>query len=178
MPGINLSQTAQQKTGIRKHAIFGKGLITIIIVLLLAVAAWRGLVFWEQRIDGEIAAIEAETAKIRASFEENQADKAADFQFRLDIIGKSFAGKVYPADMLRSLESLMLAGIDLSEYGFDAKKRSISIAGQSDSFLTVAQQMAILKRTPGFASLSVESLEREETGEIGFSFSINLADTL
>ncbi len=178
MPGINLSQTAQQKTGIRKHAIFGKGLIAIIIVLLLAVAAWRGLAFWEQRIDGEIAAIEAETAKVRAGFGGEQADKVADFQFRLDTIGESFGDKVYPADMLRSLEGLMLSGVDLSEYSFDANKRTISIAGQVDSFLIIAQQMAILKRTPGFASLSVDSLEREETGKIGFRFSINLAGTL
>lgn len=175
MPGINLSQTAQQKTGVRKHAIFGKGLIAIVIVLLLAVAAWRGLVFWENRIDGEIAAVEAETAKVRIGFGGEQADRVADFQFRLDSIAGSFKDKVYPADMLRSLESLMIAGIDLSEYGFDAKKRTITLAGQSDSFLAVAQQMAILKRTPGFASLSVDSLERKETGKIGFKFSINLA---
>lgn len=178
MPGINLSQTAQQKTDVRKHVIFGKGLIAITIVLLLAVAAWRGLVFWEQRIDGEIAVIDAETGKIRADFKGEQADKVADFQFRLDIIDRSFAGKIYPADMLRSLESLMIAGIDLSDYSFDAKKRSVSIAGQADSFLAAAQQMAILKRTPGFASLSVDSLDREETGKIGFRFSINLAGTL
>lgn len=177
MPGINLSQTAQQKTGIRKHPILGKGLIAIVTVLLLALAAWRGLVFWEQRVDGEIAAIEAETAKVRASFEGEQANRVADFQYRLDIIDESFSGKVYPADMLRSLEGLMLPGADLSEYAFDATKDAVAIAGQADSFLIIAQQMAILKRTPGFASLSVDSLEREETGKIGFRFAINLAGT-
>lgn len=178
MPGLNLSQTSQQKTIIEKHPIFGKGLIAITVVLLLSVAAWRGLVFWEQRIGGEIAAVETETARIRANFQGEQADRVADFQFRLDIIEKSLRDKVRPADMLRSLETLILPGADLSEYVFDAKDRSIAIAGEADSFLIVAQQMAILKRTPGFASLSVESLEREESGRIGFNFSINLSPTL
>lgn len=177
MPGINLSQTAQQKTDIRRHPILGKGLIAIIVVLLLAVAAWRGLLFWESRINKEVEGIEAETAKIRVDFDGEQADQVVGFQFRLDSIAQSFVNKTYPADMLRSLESLMLGGIDLSEYSFDAQKQSITITGQSDSFLAVAQQMAILKRTPGFDELAVDSLKREETGKISFTFSINLADT-
>lgn len=178
MPGLNLSQVSEQKTVIEKHPIFGKGLIAIVVVLLLSLAAWRGLVFWEERVTGEITAIEKETARIRADFEGEQADRVADFQFRLDIIGKSFQDRVRPADMLRSLEALVLPGVDLSEYSFDSKDRTIAIAGEADSFLTAAQQMAILKRTPGFASLSVESLEREENGKVGFNFSINLSGTL
>ncbi len=178
MPGMNLSQNAQQPSALKKHPIFGKGLIAIIIILILSLIAWQGLAYWERRIDTEISDITARITETQASFGGKQADEVADLQFRLDAIEKSFSGKVYPGEMLRGLEGVILPGIDLSEYSFNKEKGSITIAGEADSFLLVAQQMVLLKKMSDFSAISVDKLKREENGKISFNLLATLNQSI
>lgn len=171
---MNLSQNSQQPSALKKHPVFGKGLIVIIIVLILSLAAWQGLAYWERRIDAEIGATATRIQETQASFAGKQADEVADFQFRLDAIDKSFFGKVYPGKMLRETEGMILPGVDLSEYSFDKEKGAVTIGGEADSFLLVAQQMVLMKKMSDFSSISVDELKREENGKIGFRLLVTL----
>ncbi len=174
MPGINLSRSAEQATELKKYNSFGRGAVSIIIVLILVIAAWIGIASYEKRLVAEVEAIASDAATKRGAFSGSDVDDVADLQFRLEILKAGLRERVSPAAMLGSIEGLLLPGIVLSEYSFDAPKRMITVSGKADALGTIARQMVLVKRVPEFSGLSVDTLSRDEDGKFEFSFSIEL----
>lgn len=175
MPGINLSRSAEQATELKKYNSFGRGAISIIIVLVLVVAAWIGIVSYEKKLVAEVEGIASDIAAKRGAFSGSDVDDVADLQFRLEILKAGLQERVSPASMLGSMEGLLLPGIVLSEYSFDALTRVISVSGKADTLGIIAKQMVLIKRVPEFSGLSVDTLSRNGDGKFDFSFSIGLS---
>lgn len=174
MPGINLSQSAQKKE-VEKYNTFGRGLASVVGVLGLALAVWGGLVFYEKRLSEEVANIQSTIEENRRHLSGDEVNKVADFQNRLDLIAKNLDGQTLPAEMLRSMEGVILPGIVLTRYEFDSDASSLSVDGSADSFRTVAQQMVLMKRLPDFQSLSVKNVTRADAGGVEFEFLLALS---
>lgn len=174
MPGINLSQSAQKKE-IEKYDSFGKGMYFTVGVLIFIVAIWVGLVFYEKKLVGSIVTIQGAINENRQYFSGNDLNDVADFQYRLDLISKNLDEQIYPSDMLRSLESVILPAVVLSQYEFDAKTSSVAIKGSADSFRSVVQQMVLMKRLPNFQSLSVKNVSHANSGGVDFEFLLTLS---
>jgi hypothetical protein len=174
MPGINLSRSAEQATELKKYNSFGRGAVSILIVLILVIAAWIGIVSYEKKLVAEIDGIASDIAAKRGSFSSSDVDDVTDFQFRLEILRAGLRERVSPASMLGSIEGLLLPGIVLSKYSFDASTRIISISGKADTLGIIAKQMVLAKRVPELAGLSVDELSSDKDGKFSFSFSIKL----
>ncbi len=174
MPGINLSHSAEQANELRGRNSFGRGAVSIVVILLLSIAAWGGISFYEKKLMAEVDGIASEVAAKRGAFSGADVDDVADFQFRLEILKNGLKERVSPAGMLGSVEGLLLPGIRLTEYSFDAKEKTVSLTGEADALGTVAKQLVLIKRMPEFAGLSVDSLSREESGIFEFGLSIAL----
>jgi len=175
MPGINLSRSAEQATELRGRNAFGRGAVSIVVILLLSIAVWGGVSFYEKKLVAEVDSIASEIVTKRGVFSGTDVDDVADFQFRLEILKDGLRDRVSPAGMLGSIEELLLPGIRLTEYSFDAEKKTVSLIGEADALGTVAKQLVLIKRMPAFSGLSVDSLTRsEESGIFEFGLSIEL----
>lgn len=175
MAGINLSHSAEQASELKQHSVFGRGAIIIVVILLLTLAAWGGISFYEKKLVAEVDGIASEIASKRGAFFGADVDDVADFQFRLDILKAGMNDRVSPAGMLGSVEELLLPGIRLTEYSFDAAKKEVVLDGDADTLGTIAKQMVLIKRMPGFSNLSVKSLSRADDGKFEFGFSVLLS---
>jgi hypothetical protein len=174
MPGINLSRSAEQATELKKHDSFGRGAVSVVIVLVLALAAWGGVSYYGKKLSAEIDGVTSEIDSKKGVFSSADIDDVADFHFRLEIVKAGLGGRISPAGMLGSVEELILPGVRLTEYSFDATAKEIVFAGEADTLGTIAKQMVIVKRIPQFSGLSVDSISRTEDGKFEFGFSISL----
>jgi hypothetical protein len=175
MPGINLSHSAEQASELKRSHSFGRGAVSVIGIFALALAVWGGVSFYEKKLVAEVDAVAAEIVSKKGAFSGADVDDVADFQFRLEILESELNGLVVPASMLGSIEGLLLPGVVLTEYAFDAATKSITLIGKTDSFGTIARQMVLIKRMPDFSGLSVKSLSRDKDGVIRFDFSVALS---
>lgn len=175
MPGINLSRSAEQATELKKYNSFGRGAVSIIVVLILVIAAWIGISSYEKKLVAEVDRIASDVATKRGAFSSSDVDDVADLHFRLEALKAGLKERVSPASMLGSIEGLLLPGIVLSEYAFDAEAKTVSVSGRADTLGMIAKQMVLIKRVPEFAGLSVEALSREEDGKFEFTFSVSLS---
>jgi hypothetical protein len=177
MPGINLSQSAMQNEQIRSASEkkwFGPGFIWSMVLLLLLVAIWGGLVFYERRLQTDIAAIVASTDQNKKGFSGGDVDTVADFSLRFGLITRNLEKKVDPAKNLAFLEGVILDSVVLSSYSYNQAGRAIAISGVADSFRGLTQQLVALRTLPDFSGLSVGNSRRTEGGKIDFSVSIAL----
>jgi len=177
MPGINLSHASEQSVELKKYDSFGRGALSIALILIFSVAAWGGIVYYEKKLTAEIGTISDKIAEKQGAFSSADVDGVADFKFRIDILKAELSEeRVSPARLLGSIEELLLPGIRLSSYSFSSNEagRTVSLIGEADSLGTVAKQMVIIKRMPGFSSVLVDSLSREENGtfKVGISMVI------
>jgi hypothetical protein len=175
MPGINLSRSAEQSAELKKYDSFGRGAISILAILALTLVAWGGIAYYERNLSAEIDGIVSEISEKRGVFSSIDVDDVADFQFRLEILKTGLKEQISPAGMLGSVEGLLLPGVVLGKYAFDAEKKAISLSGKADALGTIARQMVLMKRIPGFSGLSMNSLSREEGGAFEFDLSIALS---
>ncbi|NTW29646.1 MAG: hypothetical protein HGA33_00015 [Candidatus Moranbacteria bacterium] len=171
MPGMNLAQSTQQgKIGNGRH--IGKGLIFLLSVIAAVVVIWIGFSFYERFLSGGIADAEARIVEERQNMSIEKVDKVTDFQFRLERIAAEKRDSLGPAEMLASVESLILPSVKLSEFTYEESERTIHMIGEADSFRTVVQQMVLLKKMPELETLTVPTLGRNKDGRIDFTFTI------
>ena len=168
---MNLAQSTQQgKIGNGRH--IGKGLIFLLSVIAAVVVVWAGFSFYERFLSGGIADAEARIVEERQNMSIEKVDKVADFQFRLERIAAEKRDSLGPAEMLASVESLILPSVKLSEFTYEESERTIHMIGEADSFRTVVQQMVLLKKMPELETLTVPTLGRNKDGRIDFTFTI------
>ncbi len=172
MPGMNLAQSAQPK-GVGQY--LGKGLIFVILSIVVVVAIWGGLSYYENQLIQDIADVEAQTTQARVNMTQDQIDSISDFQFRINnIVESGKSSQTEPMAVLESVEGAILPGITLSNYSYNVTQKTVDLVGESDSFRTIVQQLTVLKKLPDFKDLSVSKLERNDVGRINFAFIIAL----
>lgn len=175
MPGINLSRSTEQASIKEQHS-FGRGAISIIGVLLLLLAAWFGTDFYGRQLSSEIDAIDREISSKRNVFSGADVDDVADIQFRINILESALKRPIPPIVTLRAVETLLLPGIKLTKYAFDAELNTVSFSGEADTLGVLAKQMVLVKRIPDFSELSVNTIgQKEKSNAFTFEFSARLS---
>jgi len=174
MPEMNLAQrTDRNNVGWRRW--FGKGALFLVVVSVAAIALWQGLLFYERVLADRIAAKDIEISDAIASISQEDINKIADFQFRLDGVSTGLARQASvgnPAELLGTVEKVVVPGVRLVSYSYDAGTGTIGIDGEADSFRSVVQQMVAFKSEPGYETLSVSDIGRNESNRVTFSFSV------
>jgi hypothetical protein len=173
MPGMNLAQPSQQQKSVMGRKI-GRGFIFLIAVVTILLAIWGGLSYYDSRLSGEIGDLSARIVGNRQGMSQDKIDAVTDFQFRMDAVIAGQKVVVDPERLLNLVEGNILPGVILSEYSFDAASRKIELKGEADSLRSVVQQLTVLKKMPEVGNLSVPSIERNDKGLIGFTFTITL----
>ncbi len=172
MPGMNLAQSAQKK-GVGQY--LGKGLVFVILSIVIIVAIWGGLSYYENQLIQNIADVEAQTTQARVNMTQDRINSISDFQFRIDnIVESGKDSQAEPMVVLESVEGTILPGITLSNYSYNVTQKTVDLIGEADSFRTIVQQLTMLKKLPDLKGLSVSKLERNDVGRINFSFIIAL----
>lgn len=176
MGGINLSQSMQEsRRGAEKKSFFDQGLIWGSVVLFLVAGAWGGLRWYMTTLDDKVAALEEELTSNASRLEGKSADRIADFNDRLTLIGTGLDSAAEPRVILEQMERLMVPEVVLTKYEYDKKERTISIGGLTDNFKFLAQEILSLKSEAAFSEVKVDTIARTKDGKIAFELKVSVA---
>ena len=100
----------------------------------------------------------------------NAVDRVVSFDTRLTLAKEQADTFTDTEKLLNQLENLVMPTVQLTKYEFNEKENFVIVDGETDNFKYVAQQLMNFKRDGLFAGMRVESLKKNETGRIAFSF--------
>jgi len=174
MAGINLSSgTFEQKTSHRSIADSSLTLSTILF--LLVAAGWGGMRWYISTLDGKLANLEATIQENATRLQGSAVDRVAHFATRLDLIGKQLdQPSIDSQALLTQLESLTVPNVRLTRYEYNDAEKVVEVAGETDNFKYVAQQIISLKSESLFSGITVDSIDRTKEGNIAFSLKAQL----
>lgn len=169
MAGINLSQSMQESRQVKKKKnLFDMGFIGSLILFLIVAGLWGGLEWYIRDINQKIAALDSTMAESAGKLSGKNANQVSDIADRIMLISRSSEDIVDPQSLLAELESLMVPEVVLTKYDYNKGERLITVAGTTDNFKYLAQQILALKTKDTFSNIKVNKIERTKDGKISF----------
>lgn len=172
MNGMNLASTMPEKKA-KTRRTFDNYFIFITGIFFLAVAFFVGLRWYINVLDNRLVDFDTTLADNAKQLRGERVDRVAHFGERLKLIEKQLDGNSIDSDsqkLLGQLESLVIPSVKLTKYEYNEAENSVEIAGETDSFKSVAQQIISFKSETLFDKIKVESLVVAEGGRVEFVF--------
>ncbi len=88
---------------------------------------------------------------------------------KIDDFNELLLGHKKPLKIFEFLERICLPNVWFSTFNFTFEKGELTIFGQADSFVTIEQQVLILKQEPLVKDLNLSGLSMSEEGGINFT---------
>lgn len=170
MNGMNLASTMPEKRA-KTRRTFDNYFIFITGIFFLVVAFFVGLRWYINVLDNRLAGFDTVLADNAKQLRGEKADRVAHFDQRLKLIEKQLDGNSIDSQkLLGQLESLVIPSVKLTKYEYNEAENSVEIAGETDSFKSIAQQIISFKSENLFDKIKVESLVVAEGGRVEFVF--------
>lgn len=169
MAGINLSSsTAEKNEG--GGGIFDSSLTVILVIFFLVVSGWGGMRWYMKMLDDRLANLDASLQQNSSQLQGDQVNRVAYFDARAGLIKKQLeSSSVDSQKLLSQMESLAVPNVRLTRYEYNEAGRFVEVAGETENFKYVAEQIISLKSEDLFAGIRVDSLKWTKEGRIEFS---------
>ena len=171
MSNINLATEGISK---KESKPLGKGLVFSISFLVLLVIIYVGLVAANKLISSKISSVQAERSIEYNKFLAGKSAEVLDFKNRGDIAKELIAQDKSMANVLGQIEASTLPSVYLISLGYDKDKKTISLAGLSDNFQLVAEQILSFKQNNYFSKVLPGRSFIDATNNNKINFSIDL----
>jgi hypothetical protein len=76
--------------------------------------------------------------------------------------------RVDPVTILSKVEALIVPEVVLTKYQYDKQEKMSLVAGETDNFRYLAEQIINLKSDPIFSRVIVDQISRSQEGKIQF----------
>ena len=167
MVGLNLSSSISEK---KEITISDSSLAVISVIFFLVVAGFGGLRWYIKTLDNKLTDLSASLDENSSQLRGDKVNRVAYFDARLRLIEQQLNGSAVDSKiLLGQMESLILPDVRLTKYEYNETGKFVAVSGETDNFKYVAQQIISLKSEDLFTGIKVESLQRTEAGQIGFS---------
>ena len=154
----------------REGRLLDGSFIVITVLFCLVVAGFGGLRLYIGTLDSRLTELDSTLQESSAQLRGADVDRVARFDDRLTLAKQQqMSDPVNAQKLLQQLESLVIPSVRLTKYEYNAAEKFVEVAGETDSFKYVAQQIISFKSDSLFAGIKVESLDRTEAGRIRFS---------
>ena len=174
MPGVNLSQAVAEEEEVKRpRGFFDTGIIVSLVLLALSGSVWGGMRLYVGSLDKKIAALDETLSSNTERLKGEGVNRVADFDARVAYYSENKDALTDPRDVLRRLESVMVPGVVLTNFTYDHQARMSIIAGRSDDFRKMAEQILSLKAEKIFSQVVVDRIERDDKDRITFVFKAN-----
>ncbi len=142
--------------------------VLCLILLLASIASYFYLGILTKRIRQEIQ--DKEKALIATSSEKALEDNLNLAKNKIDNFADLLLEHHNSVNVLTFLENICLPNIQFLNFDFDAGKNTVSISGKADNFITLEQQIDILKKESLAKKIEVSGVSIGEEGGANFDF--------
>jgi hypothetical protein len=169
MAGVNLSQsiTADEKAP-KSVYTYTSGMPISVGLLVLTLIGWGGMRWYMYSLDNKINQVTSDITASSSALQDERVDRVTNFDARLSLLNADPAESIDPTPMLSELETLIVPQVTLKSYAYDQTTGETTIAGKTNNFRYVAEQIISLKSSPSFSRVEVQATSRTEGGAIEF----------
>ena len=175
MAGINLSQSMQEsKKNLGKFNLWNSSFLISLVIFSIVAVLFGGMKWYEKTIDAKLSVLEQTLKDNSTQLHGKNVDRIADFDSRLSFIENNISDSTDMKQVLEQVEGLMVPSVVLTKYGYSKQDNTITIAGETNNFRYLAQQILSLKSADTFSEIRVDNINRTSDGKIAFILRTNI----
>lgn len=179
MPGINLSQSIQEKQEQARVKFFDQGLVLTVGGFMVLLIAFGGVRWYSSSLDKQLEEKRTTITQTTAQLKGPNVNRIVDFSFRLKVIEAALKYEEDPTVLLRSLEQTVLPTVRLTEFQYaffeNQEQPKITVQGITKTLKEVAQQMVAFKKMNKVEQVTVENIEYNDDDTIDFTLELEQA---
>lgn len=154
---------------------WGKTLPFALLVLILIILIYMGLSIYTIKINEKTNLTRDIYNQKLEDIKSGNAKNVFDFQNRLNESKKIVEGNINPSDSLKEIEKVMIPGVYLFSFQFDAENRKISLESVAFNYNDVSKQILSFKKSAYFSDVSAgETNVSPEGGKINFKVDLKI----
>lgn len=158
---VNINLTTENITA-KAPPLFKREVVILAVLLIALIIAYGGLLLYEKQVIKKTEAKNAEYAVAFKELTEGNTKAVFDFQNRLSSAGNLFSAGNQTLDNLKRMENLIIPGVYISSFSYDAEKNKISLNLVAENYNLMAKQIFSFKTAPEFSDVAVSSSQLEE----------------
>lgn len=149
------------------------GLLSLSIVfLIVAIGAYVALTYYAKTTESEIAAIDGKLELIQKSRDKSIEDSLTDFSQQLSTVRGLLASHVAWSNIILDMQHSIDSKVRLASLEVETSQKRISLRGFSDSYATVAKQIASLYHNAVVKDLTLSRVQSVNKGGVEFTMQI------
>ncbi len=146
------------------------GLVLLILFISLT-AVYFYLAFSLKKMSKELGERNIAVVPLEEAIMEKE-EELKPINQKIDDFNKLLAGHKKTLDMFTFLERICLPFVWFSNFSFSSETRKVNLSAQADNFVTLEQQINILKQEPVLRSLNITEVSLDDEGNIIFNLSL------
>jgi len=172
--GVQLLPETQRRPTLRSYTsgntyfYFAIAIGAVILVASATLGGYKASLLKDiERLDGQMTVSENARNK-----DQEKALVAASKQSK--IMKQLLSGKIYWSQALQRIEQMMQSSVQLTRIEADANKGIVAFKAKTDSYASVARQLAAFVAATGVKDIKVETIESTSTGAVEFSGELSI----
>lgn len=172
---MNLNLKTQDEINNEKVK-WGKMLPLAMLILVIILLIYAGFIFYTKKINQEISTTKEAYSRKLEDLKSGNAKSVFDFQNRLSESEKIIANNLNPYDSLKEIEKVMIPGVYLSSFQFDAGIRKVILECIASNYNDVSKQIFSFKKSSFFSDVFAgeTSISPDEEGKISFKVELKI----
>jgi hypothetical protein len=145
-----------------------------IVLFLVTVGSYFILNNLGQKADVQIKDLDSKLAQISSSSGATLEKEILQYQQKINIFSSLLAAHQYSSQAFTFLEGITHPKVFFESFSLDTTTRIISLAGQTDSFQSLDQQINIFKKEKSIQGVELSNLSIGKEGKIPFGIKLIL----
>ncbi len=169
--GLQLLPETRRKIDVQ---VPGQNRLIVIGVILLALlgAVYGGLAWYKTSLNNQIAAIDAQTVDLAKQRDEKAEKNLTTLSKQMAITGQIIQNHIFWSTTLSKVEAGLAGSVQFKSFSAQAIDSSLHIRSITDTYATIARQLAAFTGTDGIADVSLEGVNTLTSGKLDFNTKI------
>jgi len=101
-------------------------------------------------------------------------DELLLYESKINTFKELFSKHKKPLNVFDFLEQVCHPGVWFSDFDFSSSSEKITVSGEAENFITLGQQLLILKQAQGLKKVNLSEISMGEEGKVTFAFQLTL----
>jgi len=91
---------------------------------------------------------------------------------RINLFGELLLNHRDSGKIFNLMESICLPNVQFSNFNFDSDQGTVSLSGKTDNFISLEQQLTVLRQEPLIKKVTLSNMSTVKEGGVSFSLSL------
>ena len=181
MSDISLIPKEYKKTKIGFGRVISKIGVIAIILVILALLAYGGLLFYSSKMEENINSIQAQIKELNQQRDEEFEKEVVATDKALKNLKTIFKNHLYWSNIFSTIEELTVPELGFTGFSGNlsgSSSATISLAGRTSGYTYLAKQMVSFQENDSISGIVVSGISLSTEGGIEFVLNINFSEDI